>query len=161
MTYVNSKISLEASLTVRQEDTGIYNFSNIRYAQAPVGNRRFSPPVPPTGRLPDVQVGGQGRICPQAVPEWTLIAAQFVEAFVKGEVQGFDSKAAQEKAKEQMESTRLPAPGADGNPYITEDCLFLDVVVPSAVFDARESQDGDGEVKGAPVVVWYVRARCV
>lgn len=119
-----------------------------------MGARRFAPPAPPTGRLPDVQIGEQGRVCPQARPEWTLVAAQFVAAFVEGEAQGFDSKAAEKKAEEQMESSGLPAPGADDNPHITEDCLFLDVVVPSAVFDARESKKTGARAGGAPVVVW-------
>ncbi len=42
-----------------------YNFSNIRYAEPPVGNLRFAAPVTPK---PDrtVQRGEVARICPQA-----------------------------------------------------------------------------------------------
>lgn len=35
----------------------------------------------------------------------------------------------------------------------TEDCLFLDVIVPKAVFDKRNNR-ANGQSGGAPVVVW-------
>ena len=37
------------------------------------------------------------------------------------------------------------------DPRTTEDCLFLDVHVPKAIFDAQ------GQGKGAPVLVWYAK----
>lgn len=138
-----------------KEGTGIYNFSNIRYAQSPVGPRRFSAPKPPAGRLEDIQVGEEGRICPQSGPEWTLVSAQFSEAVAEGRTGSFNMTEAVEIASEQIDNGRLPSPDADDNPYLTEDCLFLDVVVPSAVFDKQGSSHEAHPAHGAPVVVWY------
>ena len=45
-----------------------YNFSNIRYGQAPIGNLRFSAPLAPTGRNATVNDGQQGAVCAQADP---------------------------------------------------------------------------------------------
>lgn len=39
------------------------------------------------------------------------------------------------------------------DPRMTEDCLFLDVMVPRKVFDKRSSK-GKGRKKGAAVLVW-------
>ena len=142
-------------LTVEQQDTGLYNFSNIRFAQNPVGPLRFSAPQPPTGRLEDVQVGEKGRICPQSGPEWSLVSAQFSEAVAKGEAESFNMTEAVEIAKQQIADGALPSPHADGSTYITEDCLFLDVIVPSAVFDKGERQHEGHPAERAPVVVWY------
>jgi len=51
-----------------------YNFSNIRFAQAPVGNLRFALPLPPTGTNSTIDNGAVSRICPQANPDWIGIA---------------------------------------------------------------------------------------
>lgn len=95
-------------------------------------------------------------MCPQAAPEWTLVASQFVKAFVQGGASDFDAATAVETAKKESAGSGLPAPLADGNPYITEDCLFLDVIVPSSVFDTRDSSGARYKSSGAPVLVWYV-----
>src|SRR5277367_5515383 len=45
-----------------------FNFSNIRYGEAPVGNLRFAAPVAPQKKNAAVNNGQQGVICPQALP---------------------------------------------------------------------------------------------
>jgi carboxylesterase type B len=45
-----------------------YNFSNIRYGQAPVGSLRFAPPVPPFGRNTTINDGQSAVIPPQGAP---------------------------------------------------------------------------------------------
>jgi hypothetical protein len=45
-----------------------FNFSNIRYAQPPIGHLRFDGPVAPTVRNSTVNDGQQEVICPQANP---------------------------------------------------------------------------------------------
>lgn len=46
-----------------------YNFTNIRYAQPPTGNLRFSPPLPPKKGDGKVEDGGASPIlCSQAIP---------------------------------------------------------------------------------------------
>jgi carboxylesterase type B len=52
-----------------------FNFSNIRYSEAPVGNLRFTAPVVPKSRNSTINDGQQGVICPQAAPGlsgWSL-----------------------------------------------------------------------------------------
>ncbi|KAF9878746.1 hypothetical protein CkaCkLH20_03646 [Colletotrichum karsti] len=144
------------------EETALYNFSNIRYAQPPVGSLRFRAPQPPTGRVQAVQVGEQGRICPQAMPEWTEITRQFVPAFAAGNQSTFNYTQAAAIAEAQRAQRQWPAPWANPNNHTTEDCLFLDVVVPKAVFEGGRNNTGsngttstaDNVHQGAPVLVW-------
>ncbi len=119
-----------------------YNFSNIRYADPPVGNLRFRAPVPPRGRSTSVNQGTVGRICPQASPAWSLIAGQIVEAFALGKP--FNVSAA--GAASANGSSTLPPQ----DPRTTEDCLFLDIIVPQKIFD----RSGNKEKSAAPVLVW-------
>lgn len=49
-------------------DTPYYNFSNIRYGQAPVGSLRFAPPLPPYGRNNSINDGQQTVVPTQANP---------------------------------------------------------------------------------------------
>ncbi|KAF5525024.1 Carboxylesterase patB [Colletotrichum aenigma] len=118
------------------ETTGILNFTNIRYAQAPTGSLRFHAPQAPTGRDPEVQTGEQGRICPQAMPEWFAITQQFVSAYAAGNQSTFNYTNAEEKTRNIREQREWPAPWANPNSHTTEDCLFLDVVVPKKVFES-------------------------
>lgn len=55
-----------------------YNFSNIRYAQPPVGHLRFDAPVAPTVRNSTVNDGQHGVVCPQASPGSPLLS-QFLQ----------------------------------------------------------------------------------
>ncbi|KAF2399744.1 alpha/beta-hydrolase [Trichodelitschia bisporula] len=119
--------------TFYNESGRFYNFSNIRYAAPPVGDLRFALPAPPA-KDRSVQTGEVGRICPQATPAWELQAAQFIPEYLLGLPINV--------------STALPSGGVGApDPRTTEDCLFLDVVVPRRVF---EHQKGNG----APVIVW-------
>ncbi|KAK4695303.1 hypothetical protein P7C71_g2425, partial [Lecanoromycetidae sp. Uapishka_2] len=121
-----------------------YNFSNIRYAQPPVGDLRFRAPLPPTGRNTTIDNGSVGRICPQAMPAWELIAAEFVPDYLAGIP--FNSTAA--PAGSSNTSSKLPTQ----DPRTTEDCLFLDIVVPEAIFNGASGTPN--ETQGAPVLVW-------
>ncbi|GME44628.1 putative carboxylesterase family protein [Neofusicoccum parvum] len=89
---------------------GYYNFSNIRYAAAPLGDLRFKAPVAPATNRATIQDGSLNRICPQASTS--------------------------------SNSTR--------DPRESEDCLFLDVIVPQKIFDNASQGNGSG----APVLVW-------
>lgn len=107
-----------------------------------MGELRFRAPVPPRGRSRTVNQGTIGRICPQANPAWSLIAAQFIPAYLTG--QPFNESAAEAA----LAANSIPFPPQD--PRTSEDCLFLDVMVPQKVFSnvehAREA--------AVPVLVW-------
>ena len=133
-------------LTEEQETGQVYNFSNIRYAQPPVGDLRFSAPVPPTGRNPAVQNGNVGVICPQAEPVWLAIAVNFTAAYVQGLPFNFTA------SNLALEAELASGASAPPDPRTTEDCLFLDVLVPKHIFDnAPNCKNGAG---GAAVLVW-------
>ena len=146
-----------------------YNFSNIRYGQAPVGELRFAEPLAPTGRNTTVNNGSVGRICPQATPQWEFIAATFDVEYLTGQM--FNATLA--TASVASQSSGFPRQ----DPRTTEDCLFLDVVVPQKIFakantsttanSSSVSQITDGQIQvatassskstnstGAPVLVW-------
>lgn len=139
-----------------QNRSQTYSFNNIRYAQPPVGELRFAAPVPPTGRNPVVQNGSFSPICPQALPAWSAIGNAFVRAFAAGNASSFNYTAAVIAANAAAATAAPYTP----SPQETEDCLFLDVVVPKKIFDnannLRKRQAGTG---GAPVLVWYGGSR--
>lgn len=97
-----------------------------------------------------MQDGSQPRICPQATPAWSFIARQFVIALVTGNVASFNYTQAQQQLAAYIASGAANTPPLPGT---TEDCLFLDVHTPKAVFDnaSKYQQQGSG---GAPVLVW-------
>ncbi|KAJ9276844.1 hypothetical protein DTO280E4_5198 [Paecilomyces variotii] len=120
---------------------GLYNFSNIRYAAPPVGDLRFRAPVSPEINRSEVQTGTVGRVCPQAMPLWaTEIAPNFVETQLLG---------LPYSGPYNINSSSYPTGAQD--PRTTEDCLFLDVVVPQVVFDRSRNSCG---FAGVPVLVW-------
>ena len=125
---------------MRQESGQTYNFSNIRYAQPPVGKLRFAAPVAPMDRNTVVQDGSIGVICPQAVPRWQAVGLEFTTAFVQGMTFNYTD------ATTHSEEENASQPQLD--PRTTEDCLFLDVIVPKAVFH------GANKSPGAAVLVW-------
>lgn len=133
----------KVKLTPRQSTGNYYNFSNIRYAAPPVGEYRWQPPQPPAnGSRSAVETGMVGRICPQASPAWELIAAKFLPAFLTG--QNFSLSDAISSINS---SSTSQTPAQD--PRTTEDCLFLDVLVPEKIFESAGKNDS-----GAPVLVW-------
>lgn len=95
-----------------------YNFSNIRYAAAPLGNLRWrAPQYPPLDRR-SVQDGSLGFICPQAPPLW------------------FD------QGQKDLGDLAKVIPDAPSSQAESEDCLFLDVIVPTKLFERRGSKRG-------------------
>ncbi|KAL9106968.1 MAG: hypothetical protein Q9227_008091 [Pyrenula ochraceoflavens] len=133
--------ALAESAGLPQETQDTYNFTNIRYAQPPVGDLRFAAPIAPTGRNTTIEDGSTGRICAQGNPAWFGIAEQFLVKYFSGQPFDYNSTAAAVNA-----SLASIPPSVD--PRTTEDCLFLDVVAPKTIFDAK------GNGTGAPVLVW-------
>lgn len=144
----NVRLSKKPDRTAYQsQQTGqYYNFTNIRYAAAPLGDLRFAPPIPPTGRDSSINNGSVDRICPQVSPCWALVQNNFNTANLSGNAFDFEAAAAQSAAS----NCTIVLPSQD--PATTEDCLFLDVHVPKAVFDGAQSSNSS--ITGAAVIVW-------
>jgi len=85
-----------------------------------------------------------GVICPQANPAWLLIASEFIPAYLSGKPFNYDAALAA------LSNSSGSLPPQD--PRTTEDCLFLDVMVPKKVYDQAGNCSGHGT--GAPVLVW-------
>ncbi|CZR65500.1 related to cholinesterase [Phialocephala subalpina] len=131
-----------------------YNFTNIRYAQPPTGNLRFSPPLPPIGINKTVNDGGSVPImCAQAGPAWEATAFRIL---------GGANASQFSPNPPPLNLSSLPT----AMPGEVEDCLFLDVMVPTSIFDKKEVKPG-GELSAsdkansimidesiAPVMVW-------
>ncbi|KAE8400882.1 Alpha/Beta hydrolase protein [Aspergillus pseudonomiae] len=125
------------------ETTGLYNFSNIRYAAPPLGNLRFRAPLPPKVNRAEVQTGALGRICPQATPIWSrYIMPRFLKSYFTNTT--FDS----------LDFSSCPVPLIQ-DPRTSEDCLFLDVVVPQKVFDRAQGKPPIPKESLAPVIVYF------
>lgn len=125
---------------IKQESQGVYNFSNIRYAAPPIGDLRFRAPIPPEQNRTTVQKGDVGRICPQADPLWeTSITPNFVMDYL-------DNK----KFNGSSDISSYQYKPTKQDPRATEDCLFLDVVVPQKIFLKANHK----KPKLAPVLVW-------
>jgi carboxylesterase type B len=126
--YLYRPLSLVLQRLISAQDTGnFYNFSNVRFAQAPVGQLRFSPPQAPIVDRTIIQTGSQPRVCPQALPNWYGPQATAMFEYLYG-----------------VNSSWTGLTG-DYDPNESEDCLFLDIVVPKTVFD------GASQGKRAPV----------
>ncbi|KAI5204271.1 carboxylesterase family protein-like protein [Aureobasidium subglaciale] len=118
---------------------GYYSFSNIRYAAPPVGDLRFAAPQAPAVNRSQVQTGSDSRTCPQASPAWEAIAAQFIPAYLFGKTNFTMSDF------NLTTSSSNSSAASTADPSENEDCLFLDVVVPEAIFNSNEQH---------PVLVW-------
>ncbi|KAK6443576.1 hypothetical protein LTR95_000403 [Oleoguttula sp. CCFEE 5521] len=135
-----------------------YNFLNIRYAAPPIGNLRFKAPQSPAFNRSVVQDGSVERICPQAAPAWYSLATPFITNYlttgntvfnasffgnttIPGVTPGTTTPTAQE-------ARVLGGLAKRATIDTTEDCLFLDVVVPQEIYESRNRG------YGAPVLVW-------
>lgn len=112
-----------------------YNFSNVRYAAPPVGDLRFAKPTSPTG-FRVFNNGSKAVTCNQVIPSWGNTTA----AWEANGTAAFNISAGYHPPN----ITTLPA-NSDVQPGATEDCLFLDLMVPKAIFDSA------GNDSGAPV----------
>ncbi|KAI6711462.1 hypothetical protein JHW43_006018 [Diplocarpon mali] len=115
-----------------------YNFTNIRYAQAPVGELRYALPEPPTGTSKTIEDGGSGPItCFQASTAWQ----QTTFRYLFGQPLSQLSEAVPTLDSFNFSSVAPLTAGA------SEDCLFLDVMVPTDIYAKKAA-------KGASVLVW-------
>ncbi|KAG0161660.1 hypothetical protein PDIDSM_1174 [Penicillium digitatum] len=122
----------------------LYNFSNIRYAAPPVGDLRFQAPTPPKQNREQIQNGSVGRMCPQAAPLWSadvqqpfLLSYFYNQSFsVSTNISSYEYKPAEQ------------------DPRTSEDCLFLDVVVPKKIFERTKAKGAASRKNLAPVLVW-------
>ncbi|RAL03905.1 carboxylesterase family protein [Aspergillus ibericus CBS 121593] len=122
------------------ETTQTYNFSNIRYAATPTGTQRFLPPQPPSINRTEIQTGSVGRVCPQGLPIWSAeIMVPFLQSVLLGT-----------PFNQSGNISDYPVVWPPGDSRITEDCLFLDVIVPKGIFEGGSS----GQNASAPVLVW-------
>ena len=99
-----------------------------------------------SGRV--INNGTRGSDCPAAFPCWFNIQTEFVQANLSGQPFDFDAAVAEEFASG---SCSKPVPPSQRNPQESEDCLFLDVIVPDAVFHNNHSTNS---TKGAAVIVY-------
>ncbi|KAI1137699.1 alpha/beta-hydrolase [Hypoxylon sp. FL0543] len=105
-----------------------YIFSNILYAEQPVGERRFQKPVAISGTGSGLNNGtsnGDVVICPQAYPQWVIN--------IMASRSGVDNATMADFLNNQAGQT--------------EACLLLDVYVPIDIFNR-------GSAAKAPVLVW-------
>lgn len=122
-------------LTPTKSTAKYYNFTNIRYAAPPLSANRFSAPVPPLFN-PEINDGGTVSIkCPAATPNWIYVAGLWLTTGLSS----LDIEAGYQPPN----ITTLPPPEAG----VSEDCLFLDVLVPEGIFERK----GEVGFKGAPV----------
>lgn len=114
------------------------NFTNLQYGTS----RRFQPPSPPPVNRTIQSVGAYNIRCPQGEPAWLSRFGQPVGNLT-----------------EVPPVTIADLPAID--PSISEDCLYLDLFVPEAVFQAKEDRVFGGHLDprrrirfGMEVSVW-------
>ena len=91
-----------------------------------------------------VQNGSVGHICPQAFPLW---AADAEPAFLL-------SVFYNTTFTESTNISSYPYVPEKSDPRTSEDCLFLDVVVPQKIFDRAHNKSSVPKEPLAPVLVW-------
>ena len=88
--------------------------------------------------------GSVGKICPQASPAWELVASVFDSDYLEGKAFNVSAtEASQASGKGSLPSL---------DPRTTEDCLFLDVIVPQDIL--KSGSNRTNVTSGAPVLVW-------
>ncbi|KPI40373.1 Acetylcholinesterase [Cyphellophora attinorum] len=119
-----------------------YNFSNIRYGETTTGADRFRAPKLPTSVDRRLNRGQNFTRCPQAHPAWLTTGYEVAI--------GEPTSALTHPA---FNISQVPPV----NPEESEDCLFLDVLVPTEAFSRRSSRRRTATVEaasGLPVLVW-------
>ncbi|KAJ8066713.1 hypothetical protein OCU04_004106 [Sclerotinia nivalis] len=130
---------LKANITTTTRSGGYYNSSNIRYGEAPVGTLRFSRPIPPQTINRTINTGQQARTCYQAHPIWLSTAWQYIHGVPLDEIK-----------PEWFDINNPPEHDASQS----EDCLFLDVMVPTTIYDKASNIEPCDEDPGSPILVW-------
>lgn len=140
------KIPFVFQLNVIKISGNYYNFSNIRYAEPPLGSLRFAASIPPKTRNRTIDDGSVARICPQAYPAGVFVNQIYNSYYsTTGEtsLEGFQNATVGfDYPRNTPQDLRA-----------TEDCLFLDIMVPRKVFEKRTNKTGKLR-KGAAVMVW-------
>lgn len=91
-----------------------------------------------------VQDGSVGRLCPQGLPIWEEdIEPAFLLSLVEGTSFNLSTNV-----------SSYPYIPQKMDPRTTEDCLFLDVIVPKKVFDRAQNKTFVPRKTLAPVLVW-------
>lgn len=103
---------METNSSVIQETGDFYAFKNIRFADPPVGQLRFKRPRPVSTVDQTVNDGSVGFSCPQAFPEGYLKSGAIAANITT----------------EQLRDQILE------DPTMSEDCLFLNVIVPKDIY---------------------------
>lgn len=117
----------------------MYRFSNIPYAESPLGQLRFGLPKPRTTINRTIDDGSFTRICPQANGDWLGISVPFMIQTIMALDPNNTGSAPVGGG---------PPPGGP-DPRESEDCLLLDVVVPEAIASRNATSQ-----QAAPVLVW-------
>ena len=136
--------TISANLLHQKETGQYYNFSNIPFAAPPIGNLRFSAPVPPRGRNTTINTGQTTHICPQSDPAWILTAEQFLSGVPLATLINESSSSTPSLAD-------LPTP----DPRTSEDCLLLDVMVPVNIFSNQTRKQKNGRKQGCKGGQYY------
>ncbi|KIV88036.1 hypothetical protein PV10_09210 [Exophiala mesophila] len=123
------------------ETGNYYNFSNIRYGDVIDASTRFQPPRPPQTQNRTLNTGQIATRCPQTHPFWLVDGSAIAEGIPADQLEPV-----------QFNISQIPPK----NPEETEDCLFLDVMVPTKTFPSPgpHKQRPNHTETGAPVLVW-------
>ncbi|RKF74924.1 Carboxylesterase patB [Golovinomyces cichoracearum] len=140
---LNPIIDLQYSLHQGNLDESgkYYSFTNIRYAAAPVGKLRFAAPVAPVVNR-TLSDGQQDTICAQATPLWGNIMIKNLVGTSPDQLKKDEEELEALGQSLTIDSISNIQPV---DPRTSEDCLFLDVIVPEKIFNQNKS---------APVLVW-------
>ncbi|KAL2072020.1 hypothetical protein VTL71DRAFT_11363 [Oculimacula yallundae] len=128
-----NQVDLGYEIHEAENDDHFLAFRNIPYAEPPVEENRFQPPIPPQTVRENVNNGSVDHKCPQAQVGWFPIEQEFLQGFGKL----LDPK--WRKKIDPKDYGAMPAP-VEG---VHEDCLTLDVIVPKRVWENRGNDDSE------------------
>ena len=111
-----------------------------------MGDLRFRAPVLPRTNSHGVNNGSVGRVCPQASAAAGTISFEYALAYVQGQRPNVTQLEAQ------LPDLIAHLPPQD--PRVSEDCLFLNVIVPESVLHSAQNTTPAKRAKLAPVLVW-------
>lgn len=153
----NTLPTVDLGYTVHQalssNDTGgYYNFSNIQFGTPPTEQDRFRAVKLPTGSNSTVTNGGaENIVCPQSAPSWNAHAELQLVLFEEAVASKNETFYNDVLSGVIVNTTKPKSSGSGGTtPGTTEDCLFLDLMLPHSAWEARRNNTA----KKAPVIIW-------
>lgn len=129
---------------------GYYKFLNIQYGEPPIGDLQITRSIPHQTKRSVINIGSLECVCPQSNPFWLAVGGRWLSHYENSTTFPFE-QTSETLLTSKYSAMVLPEPE---DPRISEDCLYLDVMVPQKIFDGAPNPTRSKNSSGASLFVW-------